>query len=52
MKSSLFVLLLLSTQIFADGLVFKFKSPTFSGIGYSAHKINLNNSDPRVGWSA
>ena len=43
MKSSLFVLLLLSTQIFADGLVFKFKSPTFSGIGYSAHKINLNN---------
>lgn len=26
-----------------DNLTHKFKSPTFSGIGYSAHMINLNN---------
>ena len=27
----------------ADELKFRFKSPSFSGIGYSAHKINLEN---------
>ena len=43
MKLILFLLLLFSVDALADGLVFKFKSPTFSGIGYSAHKINLNN---------
>jgi hypothetical protein len=43
MKLSLLILLLLSTNVLADSLVFKFKSPSFSGIGYSAHKINLNN---------
>ena len=43
MKLILFLLLLFSVDALADGLVFKFKSPTFSGIGYSAHKINLKN---------
>ena len=27
----------------ADELKFRFKSPSFNGIGYSAHKINLEN---------
>tara|TARA_R110002033_G_scaffold82163_2_gene133001 strand:- start:1424 stop:1843 length:420 start_codon:yes stop_codon:yes gene_type:complete len=27
----------------ADELKFRFKSPSFTGIGYSAHKINLEN---------
>ena len=27
----------------ANELTFRFKSPSFSGIGYSAHKINLEN---------
>ena len=39
----LLISLLLAAPVFADKLVHKFKSPTFNGIGYSAHKINLNN---------
>ena len=39
----IWLLLLLSSSAMADELKFRFKSPSFSGIGYSAHKINLEN---------
>ena len=37
------LLLLFSSSALADELKFRFKSPSFTGIGYSAHKINLEN---------
>jgi len=37
------LLLLFCSSALADELKFKFKSPSFNGIGYSAHKINLEN---------
>tara|TARA_R100001510_G_C7561868_1_gene141603 strand:- start:136 stop:609 length:474 start_codon:yes stop_codon:yes gene_type:complete len=37
------LLFLFSSSILADQLTFKFKSPSFNGIGYSSHKINLEN---------
>jgi len=39
----IWLLLLLSSSAMADELKFRFKSPSFNGIGYSAHKINLEN---------
>ena len=39
----IWLLLLLSSSAIADELKFRFKSPSFNGIGYSAHKINLEN---------
>ena len=36
-------LILLCSSSLANELTFRFKSPSFSGIGYSAHKINLEN---------
>jgi hypothetical protein len=39
---ALLTVLLIATSA-ADELKFKFKSPTFNGIGYSAHLINLEN---------
>tara|TARA_R110000751_G_scaffold24327_4_gene67162 strand:- start:2757 stop:3224 length:468 start_codon:yes stop_codon:yes gene_type:complete len=39
----IWLLLLLGSSSMADELKFKFKSPSFSGFGYSAHKINLEN---------
>tara|TARA_R110002124_G_scaffold77874_2_gene208235 strand:- start:4982 stop:5449 length:468 start_codon:yes stop_codon:yes gene_type:complete len=39
----IWLLLLLSSSAIADELKFRFKSPSFTGIGYSAHKINLEN---------
>ena len=37
----LLVTLLLPLTIFASELVFQFKSPTFTGVGYSAHQLTL-----------
>tara|TARA_R100000700_G_C3135519_1_gene119135 strand:- start:36 stop:503 length:468 start_codon:yes stop_codon:yes gene_type:complete len=37
------LLLLFCSSALADELKFKFKSPSFNGVGYSAHKINLEN---------
>ena len=31
------------TSAAADQLTFRFKSPSFNGVGYSSHKINLEN---------
>ena len=39
----LWLLLLFCSSAVANELTFKFKSPSFNGIGYSAHKINLEN---------
>ena len=39
----IWLLLLFCSGAAADELKFKFKSPSFSGFGYSAHKINLEN---------
>ena len=37
------LLLLFCSGALADELKFRFKSPSFNGVGYSAHKINLEN---------
>ena len=37
------LLLLFCSSSLADELKFRFKSPSFNGVGYSAHKINLEN---------
>ena len=39
----IWLLLLMSGSTMANELKFRFKSPSFTGIGYSAHKINLEN---------
>jgi hypothetical protein len=39
----IWLLLLFCSSAAADELKFRFKSPSFTGIGYSAHKINLEN---------
>ena len=37
------LIFLFSSSVLADQLTFRFKSPSFNGIGYSSHKINLEN---------
>ena len=37
------LLLLFCSSALADELKFRFKSPSFTGVGYSAHKINIEN---------
>jgi hypothetical protein len=37
------LIFLFSCSVLADQLTFRFKSPSFNGIGYSSHKINLEN---------
>ena len=39
----IWLLLLMSGSTMANELKFRFKSPSFTGLGYSAHKINLEN---------
>ena len=39
----IWLLLLMGSSAIADELKFRFKSPSFTGIGYSAHKINIEN---------
>ena len=39
----IWLLLLFCSSALADELKFRFKSPSFNGVGYSAHKINLEN---------
>jgi len=41
MKALLIALMVTSAA--ADQLTFRFKSPSFNGVGYSSHKINLEN---------
>jgi hypothetical protein len=37
------VIITFCSSAVANELTFRFKSPSFNGIGYSAHKINLEN---------
>ncbi len=37
------LIFLFSSSVLADQLTFRFKSPSFNGVGYSSHKINLEN---------
>ena len=37
------LIFLFCSSVLADQLTFRFKSPSFNGIGYSSHKINLEN---------
>jgi hypothetical protein len=39
----LFVLLILTNPLWADQIVHKFKSPSFSGIGTSSHYLTIEN---------
>jgi len=39
----LWLTILLSSSVMANELTFRFKSPSFNGIGFSAHKINLES---------
>ena len=39
----LFILLILTNPLWADEMVHKFKSPSFSGIGTSAHYLTIEN---------
>ena len=39
----IWLLLLFCSSAVANELTFRFKSPSFNGVGYSAHKINLEN---------
>ena len=39
----LFIILLLTNPLWADEMVHKFKSPSFSGIGTSAHYLTIGN---------
>ena len=39
------ILLFLTAPLFADELTFKFKSPSFSGIGTSAHYLTIENQE-------
>jgi hypothetical protein len=39
----LWLSILLGSSVMANELTFRFKSPSFSGIGFSAHKINLES---------
>ncbi len=39
----LWLSIFLGSSVMANELTFRFKSPSFSGIGFSAHKINIEN---------
>lgn len=39
------VVLILSSLVHADGLLFKFKSPSFSGINSSSHYLTIENQE-------
>jgi hypothetical protein len=44
MRSSIVIaLLLISSQTLASELIHQFKSPSFNGIGYSAHVLTIEN---------
>ena len=40
-----FFLMLLTNPLWADQVVFKFKNPSFSGIGTSAHYLTIENQE-------
>ena len=40
-----YLLLLIAAPLFADEIVHKFKSPSFSGIGTSAHYLTIENQE-------
>jgi len=40
-----YLLLLIAVPLFADEIVHKFKSPSFSGIGTSAHYLTIENQE-------
>jgi len=43
--SVFFFLVLLTNPLWADEIVFKFKNPSFSGIGTSAHYLTIENQE-------
>ena len=43
--SIFFFLVLLTNSLWADEIVFKFKNPSFSGIGTSAHYLTIENQE-------
>ena len=43
--SIFFLLVLLTNPLWADEIVFKFKNPSFSGIGTSAHYLTIENQE-------
>ena len=43
--SIFFFLVLLTNPLWADEIVFKFKNPSFSGIGTSAHYLTIENQE-------
>tara|TARA_B100000519_G_C14186374_1_gene410939 strand:- start:280 stop:765 length:486 start_codon:yes stop_codon:yes gene_type:complete len=40
-----FLLVILTNPLWADEIVFKFKNPSFSGIGTSAHYLTIENQE-------
>ncbi len=45
MYLSYYILFILSTKLYADELLYKFKSPSFSGIGTSSHYLTIQNQE-------
>jgi curli production assembly/transport component CsgF len=45
MGCAIFLTPLLALPLFADEIKFQFKSPAFSGIGYSAHVLTIENQE-------
>ena len=43
--SVFFLLVILTNPLWADEIVFKFKNPSFSGIGTSAHYLTIENQE-------
>ena len=45
MGCAIFLIPLLALPLFADEIKFQFKSPSFSGVGYSAHVLTVENQE-------
>jgi hypothetical protein len=43
MKKLVFILCLISSPLYATELTFQYKSPSFSGVGFSAHVLTIEN---------
>jgi len=43
MKKILLILLIATSNCFAGDLIYQFKSPAFTGIGYSSHVLTIEN---------
>ncbi len=45
MYLSYYILFILSTKLYADELLYKFKSPSFSGVNTSSHYLTIENQE-------